>query len=195
MPRPDPPLAGSHVAAPRRRTSIRRRLLAAFVFLALIMQQGYAATLPVVLRHPRLTICSLLVVIAANVWMYVVVPKGFFPQQDTGVIMLLILKPGVDVASLCQRLEQSVPVLARPQAEVAAELRAAARARRGEQWRSKRGDSGAATRGFSSGSRGDKRNILGISQRKLEVRAMDYHLLKTLETLIPPDKPYFSDYF
>ena len=86
--------------------------------------------------------------------------------------MLLILKPGVDVASLCQRLEQSVPVLARPQAEVAAELRAEARARRGEQWRSQRGDSSAATRGFSSGSRGDKRNILGISQRKLEVRAM-----------------------
>lgn len=86
--------------------------------------------------------------------------------------MLLILKPGVDVASLCQRLEQSVPVLARPQAEVAAELRAEARARRGEQWRSQRGDSSAATRGFSSGSRGDKRNIMGISQRKLEVRAM-----------------------
>ena len=42
--------------------------------------------------------------------------------------MLLILKPGVDVASLCQRLEQKVPVLARPQAEVAAELRATARA-------------------------------------------------------------------
>ena len=86
--------------------------------------------------------------------------------------MLLILKPGVDVASLCQRLEQSVPVLARPQAEVAAELRAAARARRGEQWRSKWGDKSAATKGFSLGSRGDKRNILGISQRKLEVRAM-----------------------
>ena len=28
-----------------------------------------------------------LLVVAANVWMYVVVPKGFFPQQDTGVIM------------------------------------------------------------------------------------------------------------
>ena len=51
------------------------------------MQRGYAATLPVVLRHPRLTICSLLLVIAANVWMYIAVPKGFFPQQDTGVIM------------------------------------------------------------------------------------------------------------
>lgn len=71
--------------------------------------------------------------------------------------MLLILKPGVDVASLCQRLEQSVPVLARPQAEVAAELRVAARARRGEPWCSKCGDNGAATKGFSSGSKGDKR--------------------------------------
>lgn len=37
MPRPEPPLAGSYAAVPRRRTSIRRRLLAAFVFLALIM--------------------------------------------------------------------------------------------------------------------------------------------------------------
>lgn len=37
MPRPEPPLAGSYAAIPRRRTSIRRRLLAAFVFLALIM--------------------------------------------------------------------------------------------------------------------------------------------------------------
>ena len=87
--------------------------------------------------------------------------------------MLLILKPGADVASLCQRLEQSVPVLARPQAEVAAELRATARTRRCEQWRSKGSAKGASVaKGSSLGSRGDKRNILGISQRKLEVRAM-----------------------
>jgi len=51
------------------------------------MQRGYAATLPVVLRHRRLTIGSLLLVIAANVWMFAASPKGFFPQQDTGVIM------------------------------------------------------------------------------------------------------------
>ena len=87
--------------------------------------------------------------------------------------MLLILKPGADVASLCQRLEQSVPVLARPQAEVSAELRATARTRRCEQWRSKGSAKGSSVaKGSSLGSRGDKRNILGISQRKLEVRAM-----------------------
>ena len=87
--------------------------------------------------------------------------------------MLLVLKPGVNLASLCQRLEQNVPILARPQAEVAAELRATARARRCEQWRSKgSAKSARAALGSSLGSRGDKRNILGISQRKLEVRAM-----------------------
>ncbi|MDD4701751.1 MAG: efflux RND transporter permease subunit [Desulfovibrio sp.] len=51
------------------------------------MQAGYAKSLPVVLRHPRLTMFTLLLVVAANVWMYIAVPKGFFPQQDTGVIM------------------------------------------------------------------------------------------------------------
>ena len=51
------------------------------------MQTGYAKSLPVVLRHPRLTMFVLLLVVAANVWMYIAVPKGFFPEQDTGVIM------------------------------------------------------------------------------------------------------------
>ena len=51
------------------------------------MQRGYERSLRVVLRHPRLTLFSLLLVMAANVWLYVVVPKGFFPVQDTGVIM------------------------------------------------------------------------------------------------------------
>ena len=51
------------------------------------MQRGYAASLAVVLRHPRLTMLSLLLIIAGNVWLYIIVPKGFFPQQDTGVIM------------------------------------------------------------------------------------------------------------
>ncbi|WP_297669989.1 efflux RND transporter permease subunit [uncultured Desulfovibrio sp.] len=51
------------------------------------MQAGYAATLPLVLRHRRLTMLALLCIVGVTVRMYVVVPKGFFPQQDTGVIM------------------------------------------------------------------------------------------------------------
>ena len=51
------------------------------------MQEGYSRSLYVVLDHWKLTLTVLLLVVAANVWMYIVVPKGFFPQQDTGVIM------------------------------------------------------------------------------------------------------------
>lgn len=86
--------------------------------------------------------------------------------------MLLLLKPDADVAAICARLEQRVPVLTRLPAEVAAERRAAARARRCAQLRSNSGDKCAPTRAARAGGRGDKRNIMGISQRKLEIRAM-----------------------
>lgn len=87
--------------------------------------------------------------------------------------MLLLLKPGADVALLCAQLEQRVPILARSRAEVAAERRAATRARRCEQWRGKgSGKNTPALTGMGAACKGDKRNILGISQRKLEVRAM-----------------------
>jgi multidrug efflux pump len=49
--------------------------------------RGYARTLDATLRHPGLTLLVLLVTVAANVWLYVIVPKGFFPQQDTGLVM------------------------------------------------------------------------------------------------------------
>ena len=51
------------------------------------MQSGYERSLAVALRHRTLTLLSLLVVLAVNVWLYLIIPKGFFPQQDTGVIM------------------------------------------------------------------------------------------------------------
>lgn len=51
------------------------------------MQQGYARSLRVVLLHPAITMLVLLITIACNIYLYVIVPKGFFPQQDTGQIM------------------------------------------------------------------------------------------------------------
>jgi multidrug efflux pump len=52
-----------------------------------LVHSGYARSLAVVLRHPQLTLIILLVTIAMNVYLFVIVPKGFFPQQDTGRIM------------------------------------------------------------------------------------------------------------
>jgi HAE1 family hydrophobic/amphiphilic exporter-1/multidrug efflux pump len=47
---------------------------------------GYACGLRWVLRHRRLTMCALLLVIAANGYLYVAIPKGLLPEQDTGFI-------------------------------------------------------------------------------------------------------------
>jgi multidrug efflux pump len=47
----------------------------------------YGTTLAWVLRHPQPTLAILFITIGFNVYLYVIVPKGFFPQQDTGRLM------------------------------------------------------------------------------------------------------------
>jgi multidrug efflux pump len=47
----------------------------------------YASTLRWVLQHPQSTLAVLFITIGFNVYLYVIVPKGFFPQQDTGRLM------------------------------------------------------------------------------------------------------------
>ncbi len=44
----------------------------------------YASALQVVLRHPAVTMLVMALTIGVNVYLYVKIPKGFFPQQDTG---------------------------------------------------------------------------------------------------------------
>ncbi|SEM45531.1 multidrug efflux pump [Pseudomonas sp. ok272] len=51
------------------------------------MVKHYATSLDWVLRHPRLTLFSLFLTIGVNVALYVVVPKTFLPQQDTGQLI------------------------------------------------------------------------------------------------------------
>ncbi len=46
----------------------------------------YARGLDVVMRHQRTTLVVFFVTIASTVVLYVIEPKGFFPQQDTGII-------------------------------------------------------------------------------------------------------------
>ena len=47
----------------------------------------YAATLGFVLRHQAATMAVAVATLAATVQLYTLVPKGFFPVQDTGVIL------------------------------------------------------------------------------------------------------------
>jgi len=51
-----------------------------------LMLDGYRRGLTVVLRHSFITLISFLLTVAATAALFVVIPKGFFPQQDTGFI-------------------------------------------------------------------------------------------------------------
>jgi len=48
------------------------------------LRQGYVNTLGWALDHPRAMLLMLIATIGLNVYLYVVIPKGLFPQQDTG---------------------------------------------------------------------------------------------------------------
>ena len=51
------------------------------------LQAVYDRALVVVLRHHFITLMAMLATVAATAWMFIVIPKGFFPEQDTGLIL------------------------------------------------------------------------------------------------------------
>src|SRR6266853_3496033 len=50
---------------------------------------GYERSLKVALRHRFVTLMVMLGTIGATGYLYVIIPKGFFPQQDTGMIIAI----------------------------------------------------------------------------------------------------------
>ena len=48
------------------------------------MLSRYDASLSWALRHPRVMLTLTLATIALNVYLFIIIPKGFFPQQDSG---------------------------------------------------------------------------------------------------------------
>jgi HAE1 family hydrophobic/amphiphilic exporter-1 len=58
---------------------ISRALEAFFTWLV----EVYDRALIVALRHRRITLVVMLATVAATGYLFVIIPKGFFPQQDT----------------------------------------------------------------------------------------------------------------
>ena len=48
------------------------------------MQLAYGRTLKWAIDHRRITLLILVATVCFNIFLYIIVPKGFFPQQDTG---------------------------------------------------------------------------------------------------------------
>jgi multidrug efflux pump len=75
---------------------------------------GYGSTLRWVLDHQGATLVVAVGTLAATVLLYVVVPKGFFPVQDTGVILGISEAPqSISFAAMAERQQALARVILR----------------------------------------------------------------------------------
>jgi len=71
--------------------------------------QGYDRSLTWVLDRPRLTLLAFAGTLGLTVLLYLWVPKGFFPQQDTGVIQAVTeASPSVSFAAMAEEQQAMV---------------------------------------------------------------------------------------
>ncbi len=76
------------------------------------MLDSYRRGLTWVMRHQPLTLAITIIAIVLNVFLYIVVPKGFFPQQDTGRLGGGIqAEQDISFAAMRQKLVQYVGIV------------------------------------------------------------------------------------
>ena len=80
------PMLCARFLAPHDATQRHGRLFVLFERGFDAMLSGYRRGLDVVLDHAFATLCFFLATVALTILMFVQIPKGFFPQQDTGFI-------------------------------------------------------------------------------------------------------------
>lgn len=69
----------------------------------------YKRSLALALRFKAVTLLLFFLSIGLNVYLFVVVPKGFFPQQDTGLIMAaLVADQNISFAAMDQKLKHYI---------------------------------------------------------------------------------------
>ena len=72
----------------------------------------YERTLQWALHHRRIMLATLLGTVAFNVYLYVIVPKGFMPQQDTGRIQgNLVADQSISFQAMQQKLTSFVAIV------------------------------------------------------------------------------------
>ncbi len=64
----------------------------------------YGRTVQFVLKHQTVTLLVTIATLVATIWLYIIVPKGFFPVQDTGVITgITDARESISFAAMAQR--------------------------------------------------------------------------------------------
>ena len=84
-------------AGPSARPALLDRLIAA-----------YGRSLDRVLNHQGLMLLVMLATLGLTVWLYLLVPKGFFPVQDSGVIQVVTQAPGTISFEAMKKQQEAV---------------------------------------------------------------------------------------
>ena len=84
-------------AGPSARPALLDRLIAA-----------YGRSLDRVLDHQGLMLLVMLAMLGLTVWLYLLVPKGFFPVQDSGVIQVVTQAPGTISFEAMKKQQETV---------------------------------------------------------------------------------------
>ena len=75
-------------------------------------QAFYGRTLEIALRHSVLTVLVLIATVALNVVLLVVIPKGFFPQQDKGLLIgRMQMDQQISFQAMSQKLQQMMSIV------------------------------------------------------------------------------------
>lgn len=76
------------------------------------MLAGYRRSLSWALQHPRIILVVLAATLCLNGYLYVTIPKGFFPQQDTGRLVGIIqADQAISFQSMSRKLGQFVDIV------------------------------------------------------------------------------------
>ncbi|MGE3874087.1 MAG: efflux RND transporter permease subunit, partial [Parvibaculaceae bacterium] len=76
------------------------------------MESGYRRTLDLALRFQGVMLITTLATLAASVWLYVVVPKGFFPTEDTGYLTATLrLLPNTGFTAIAGKTRQASDII------------------------------------------------------------------------------------
>jgi HAE1 family hydrophobic/amphiphilic exporter-1 len=74
--------------------------------------RGYQATLDVCLKYRFIVLLMMLGTLAGTVWLYIIIPKGFFPVEDTGFIQGTIEGPSdISFSAMVERARQIADVV------------------------------------------------------------------------------------
>ena len=72
----------------------------------------YERTLSWTLRHPAIVMLIAVITFAVNVWLFVVIPKGFFPQQDNGRMAgVLVAAQDVSFQAIREKMVRFVEIV------------------------------------------------------------------------------------